>query len=188
MGVPQQDALVLCPQAAQLRRQGIVIGPPEGGDAARDLALIRLLARQIDGFVVEGGQGAKPGVVGPGIERRAVRRAVEVDDIARMGGCHRRRPAGGGETVEAIDMPVGVGQAAGQRGHGVGDGGGKPGAGMGNGDDERRAAALHGDGFHAAPPSLCMGCRTRRCATRMRSRWNGIATGSLASQRCTMLS
>src|SRR3546814_19838375 len=43
------------------------------------------LALAVDLLVVEGLQWAELGVAGAGVERPAVRRAVQVDDVARMG-------------------------------------------------------------------------------------------------------
>ena len=117
MGVEQDGKPEAAFERLELGRQPGVIRPPVGVDARPRLVLARGGAGPIDGLAIEGRGGDDLGVVGAGIEVLARRVAVEVDDVARM---RRRQHAGtdfGGEAVQPPDVPVGVRQAPGLRGH-----------------------------------------------------------------------
>ena len=192
MAVPQQNPPVQGAKTVELGGEGVVTGSPEGLDPAGGLVSVRLLTGQVDGFVIEGRQRTDPGVVGAGIERRVVRRAVEVHDVTRMRCRDHGRAEADREGVEPVDMPVRVGYAPGDRRHRIGDVRRNVRSDVGQADDQRRAAAMQSNDLHPKAPSrtrqVRSATRTRRCLASMRSRSKGMAIGSLASQRSTMLS
>src|SRR3546814_4516249 len=67
------------------------LGPPVALAPLGHLGVVRALALTIDLRHVEGLQRAELGVAGAGVERAAVGRAVEVDDVARVGRSEERR-------------------------------------------------------------------------------------------------
>ncbi len=108
MRIEQQGIAMLCLDRCQFEGQPVVIRLPIEIPPLRDLDGIGYQIRQIDRLVVEAGRGAEFRVAGTGIQCLAGRRAVQIDDIARMG---RLKDAGTEfveKIIEQIDMPVGI--------------------------------------------------------------------------------
>jgi hypothetical protein len=85
-------------------------------NTVRDFRRQRRFTCDIDRLAADRTRGTKFGVVRAGIERRAFGIAVEVDDIPRMGCAKERGALGLGEFLEAIDMPIGIGDRLRDRG------------------------------------------------------------------------
>ncbi|CPK83421.1 Uncharacterised protein [Bordetella pertussis] len=97
-----------------------------------------------DRAAVKARGGTQLGVGGARIQHAAVGVAVQVDDVARVGGRHQRDAACAHEIVQAVDVPVGVGHAQRLGLHQRAQFGRHPGAAVGDVDDQRRVAAGQG--------------------------------------------
>ena len=108
VAVPQQGLAVAGLEPRQLVRQGRVVGLPVVVQALRHLGRIGRLAGQVERLTGEEAGRAQLGVVGAGVHRRVLGRAVQVDHITRM---VRHQHAGAqiaGKAVKRFQVPVGV--------------------------------------------------------------------------------
>ena len=140
MRVPQQGVAELLLQAGKLLAEPRVIRLPIMLDALLHFRFVRFAAGEIERLAVEGIDRYDPRGVLARIEIGVVRRAVEVDDIARVRGDEHA----GAELVEKVvkpfEMPVGVRQRAGRRRKAGKERLGDDGPRMRHRHEERRAA------------------------------------------------
>jgi len=113
-----------------------VIGPPNRIQPALDVGRIRL-AIPIQRALVEGIRGAEPRRVAPGVEVRAVRRAVHVDHVARDVRHDGRRADRVDEVVQTREVPIRIAPAGGAIGESAAHGVRHERAHMRHGHDER---------------------------------------------------
>ncbi len=125
-----------------------VVGVEAGAAALLDLVRVWLLALAVERLAGEGGGRAQARRGLARVERGARRVAVDVDDVAGEDGLDGRRRQILREGVEAVDVPVGVGERAADLGQPAADAVGQLGAGMRQAEDQRRAALLDSDGRH----------------------------------------
>src|SRR3954468_20252848 len=92
--------------------QALVIWPPVRLDPLPDLVVRRRKAWQVQRLAMKRVERHDAGRVLAGIKIGAVRRAVQIDHIARMRGDQHRSAQPVEEVVEALEVPVGVGQGA----------------------------------------------------------------------------
>ena len=139
VGVEQQRIAELALQPRQLLGDAPVVRRPDAVQVTGALLGRRLAPRPEQRLAVEHHVGEQAGG-GGGVERRVVRRAVEVDDVARVARRQGRGPQLGSEVVEQRDVPVGVDQRA----RGIAQAGlhrrGQAGAGVRHADQQRHAA------------------------------------------------
>ena len=136
--------------AFELGRECRMVGGVVAGGPGGDLRWPGRLALAPDRPAVEVGGRAEAGGVLAGVEAFVVRRAVGVDQVAVEGRAHGGR-AVEEAAVQAVDVPVGVGERLPGVVQAGGDLPGQPGAGVRHREDDRRLAALDLDRIH--PPS-----------------------------------
>src|SRR5690606_26094042 len=98
-----------------------------------------------------------------GIQRGVVRRAVEVDHVARVARADDRGAQLAGKGVQARDVPVGIRHAAGAVGQARGDVGGKFAAVVRQADQQRRVALVQVEDVVHAP--IVGACAHRQSST-----------------------
>ena len=106
--VPQQHMAVQSLQALQLGGQGLVVGLPIGFAPAQALDRVWLCACPVQGVAGEKPGRAQLGVGCARVHGRVIRRAVQIDHVARD---LRRQQAGAQvshKVVEPVQVPVGV--------------------------------------------------------------------------------
>src|SRR6218665_2788390 len=149
---PEQNLTVNRTKPIELRTQRIVVWLPVRLAAPFDLRRVGLATGAVQRLAAEGLGRAEAGRGLARIQADAVRRAVDIDCIARQPRAEHRGAHVPRETIERFEMPVGVAQHEADVAESGPDFGRQLGSAMRNRDQQRDAAAVKMEnvGIHAS--------------------------------------